>query len=108
MASGDTTLEKNKELKVTDPQRNIQATDLHCMKHCDACKYDDCIEEATGFCVSCTEYLCQTCCRDHRKNKLTRNHSILKDGEMPEDVELFRKLNELTKCMIHPENDIAY
>jgi len=108
MASGETTSGNNKELTVEDPQRNVQATDLHCMKHCDACKYDDCIEEAVGFCVSCTEYLCQTCCRDHRKNKLTRNHSLLKDEEMPEDVELFRKLNELTKCTIHPENDIAY
>ena len=110
MASGETKIEKNKESteEEEDCHRNKQQTALHNIKHCDACKYDDTIEEATGFCVSCTEYLCQTCCRGHRKNKLTRNHTLLKDEEMPEDVELFRKLNELTKCTIHPENDIAY
>ncbi|WAR05354.1 hypothetical protein MAR_020723 [Mya arenaria] len=53
---------------------------------CEACQYDDSFEEATGFCVTCSEYLCQTCCRDHKRNKVTRIHSLLKNDDIPSDI----------------------
>ena len=76
--------------------------------HCDACKFDDALVEATSFCVSCTEYLCRMCCHDHKRNKATRSHTLLKNEEMPTDIEPFKKLHKLTRCATHPEHEIAY
>ncbi|XP_052806322.1 uncharacterized protein LOC128235549 [Mya arenaria] len=75
---------------------------------CEACKYDDSFEEATGFCVTCSEYLCQTCCRDHKRNKVTREHSLLKNDDIPADITPFKTIKQLSTCDIHPDNDIAY
>ncbi|XP_052806469.1 uncharacterized protein LOC128235707 [Mya arenaria] len=75
---------------------------------CEACQYDDSFEEATGFCVACSEYLCQTCCRDHKRNKVTREHSLLKNNDIPADISPFKTIKQLSTCDIHPDNDIAY
>jgi len=76
--------------------------------YCDACKFDDALVEATCFCVSCIEYLCQMCCRDHKRNKATRSHTLLENEKMPTDIEPFQRLHKMTKCEIHPEYEIAY
>lgn len=74
---------------------------------CDPCLFDDTNEEAVGFCVICVEYLCQGCCRDHKKSKNTRNHNILKD-KLPADTSLFRLMKEMTSCSEHPDMPISH
>ncbi|XP_052806467.1 uncharacterized protein LOC128235704 [Mya arenaria] len=75
---------------------------------CEPCQYDESFEEATGFCVTCSEYLCQTCCRDHKRNKVTRIHSLLKNDDIPADITPFTTIKKLSTCKIHPNIDIAY
>ncbi|XP_052806468.1 E3 ubiquitin-protein ligase TRIM71-like [Mya arenaria] len=90
-----------------------KCNDIVCTKKkepifCEACQYDESFEEATGFCVTCAEYLCQTCCRDHKRNKVTRTHSLLKNDDIPVDITPFTTIKQLSTCEIHPDNDIAY
>jgi len=91
-----------------DVHDEIKESDLHCVKYCDACKYDGSHEEATGFCVQCAEYLCELCFRGHRKNKTTRKHTLLNQDEMPANKDTFETINKLTKCNVHPHHDYAY
>ncbi|XP_052785247.1 uncharacterized protein LOC128220762 [Mya arenaria] len=92
----------------TPDEDTVETVNVEKKRFCDACKYDDLLETASGFCITCTEYLCQNCCRDHKKNKLTREHNMLKDGIMPKDVSPFRAIRDLLKCKTHPENEVAY
>ncbi|XP_052803330.1 uncharacterized protein LOC128233613 [Mya arenaria] len=104
----------------TNRQDNVQCLETsmenkenkcHPMKgpiFCEPCQYDESFEEVTGFCVTCSEYLCQTCCRDHKRNKVTRIHSLLKNAEIPADITPFTTIKQLSTCKIHPDNDIAY
>ncbi|XP_052782625.1 uncharacterized protein LOC128218901 [Mya arenaria] len=99
---------KNSDEEHSESLNTLETVAVEKPKFCDACKYDDLLEIASGFCITCTEYLCQNCCRDHKKNKLTREHKMLKDGNMPKDASPFRAIRDLLKCKIHPENDVAY
>jgi len=76
--------------------------------YCDACKFDDSLVEAKGFCVSCTEYLCQMCCRDHKRIKATRSHTLLENDEMPFDKGPFQRLHKLTRCETYQDHELAY
>ncbi|XP_052778559.1 E3 ubiquitin-protein ligase TRIM71-like [Mya arenaria] len=77
-------------------------------KLCDPCRFDETEEKATGFCLDCVEYLCSACSRDHRKNKITRTHTILKDEDMPSDVSTFASMKTMTKCKVHPDRTVEY
>ncbi|KAH3807240.1 hypothetical protein DPMN_135575 [Dreissena polymorpha] len=90
-----------------------QAIDASCstsIKHqqCQPCSFDDEEREASGFCVNCLEYICNDCSRDQRRNKITRDHVVLKGDEMPEDSTQFAKIKNLMKCPLHAENDISF
>jgi len=76
--------------------------------HCDPCKYDGTEEDATGFCVACTDYLCQNCQRDHKKNKLTRNHTLLLDDNIPKDSAAFRAIKDHMMCSKHPGYELSF
>ncbi|KAH3807216.1 uncharacterized protein LOC127835027 [Dreissena polymorpha] len=77
-------------------------------KMCQPCGCDEINEEAVGFCVVCAEYLCRGCIRDHKRNKITRGHTMLQDQQMPVDTKAFVALRELMQCKLHPEQDVAY
>ena len=74
---------------------------------CNPCLFDDTEEPAVGFCVVCVEYLCQGCCRDHKKSKVTRDHKIIKDN-LPEDASVFRLVKEMTTCKEHPDVQVSH
>jgi len=76
--------------------------------YCDPCKYDGTVHDVTGFCVSCTEYLCQSCQRYHKKNKLTRSHKVLIDDNIPKDPAAFRAIKEHMECSRHPGNELRF
>jgi len=103
MATGGTTIYTSEVV-----HDDIQQRDLPVVKYCDSCRYDGTQEKASGFCVQCTEYLCELCFRVHGKNKTTRNHKLLKQDEMPADIDTFETINKLTKCDVHPHQDFVY
>ncbi|CAC5357655.1 unnamed protein product [Mytilus coruscus] len=43
---------------------------------CGPCKYNDKITEASHFCDTCEENLCEGCMSSHRSQKMARNHRI--------------------------------
>ena len=50
---------------------------------CDPCLIDDVNENAQFYCTNCDEFLCDTCTRNHRKYKASRQHQLLDRDEMP-------------------------
>ncbi|XP_045206020.1 uncharacterized protein LOC123558208 [Mercenaria mercenaria] len=85
---------------------NAQAVDDNILL-CNPCLYDDTEEGAVGFCVNCVEYLCQGCCRDHKKSKVTRHHKIIRDN-LPKDASIFRLVKEMTSCSDHPDVQVSH
>ena len=79
-----------------------------CKQACDPCSFDSETMPATAFCTECTEYLCKTCLRDHKKNKMTRNHQVLIDNEVPISKKPFERLKSLVCCKNHPEHEVEY
>ncbi|XP_062619403.1 probable E3 ubiquitin-protein ligase MID2 [Saccostrea cucullata] len=49
---------------------------------CDSCLRDNESENATGFCLSCTEYLCIMCTKYHKRHLLSRDHTICSMDEV--------------------------
>lgn len=77
-------------------------------KSCHPCLIDETDELASSFCVDCVEYLCSSCNRDHRKNKLTRGHRLLEELDMLRDPTPFSKMKELMLCSDHRTSEVAY
>ncbi|KAK3108212.1 hypothetical protein FSP39_003316 [Pinctada imbricata] len=62
-------------------------------KLCTACERENETESAFSWCVNCSEALCNTCDRYHRKTKATKNHKLvsidaLSTGEGTNDASL--------------------
>ncbi|KAH3719288.1 hypothetical protein DPMN_062119 [Dreissena polymorpha] len=68
---------------------------------CGPCMFDGSTVEPRYFCVDCLEYLCTECIRDHRRNKLLREHKILEEDEIPQDIQLFEEMKKLSYCNKH-------
>ncbi|KAH3719347.1 uncharacterized protein LOC127854991 [Dreissena polymorpha] len=73
---------------------------------CGPCLFDGNTVEPRYFCVDCLEYLCTDCIRDHRRNKLLREHKILEQDELPQDIELFEEMKKLSYCNKHTDVEI--
>ncbi|XP_052217178.1 uncharacterized protein LOC127835030 [Dreissena polymorpha] len=72
--------------------------------HCVPCMCNNESNSAEGFCIECTEYLCSNCCRDHMKNKITRQHVIVKQPDLPTNIEPYTVMKKLAQCEMHPDN----
>ncbi|XP_045157346.2 uncharacterized protein LOC123523764 [Mercenaria mercenaria] len=71
---------------LNDPPSSSSDSEIREM-FCEHCKRDDSIEDvptAEGFCSTCTEYICKTCVKYHRTNRI--GHKILDKKEMPKDL----------------------
>ncbi|XP_052785034.1 uncharacterized protein LOC128220607 [Mya arenaria] len=75
---------------------------------CKPCLFDNTKKEGDGFCVHCVEYLCNDCCREHRKNTGTRGHRVLKDENTPQDDGVYQEIKRLITCQTHPEKDVEF
>lgn len=83
---------------------NIDIEQLQCVP----CATDGDTERAEEYCIYCNEYICKNCAKDHRKNKMTRNHKLLCLKDVPINVKLFQELKELMSCSDHPCSKVAY
>ncbi|XP_045192593.2 uncharacterized protein LOC123548962 [Mercenaria mercenaria] len=75
---------------------------------CAPCKFEEKSSGATGFCVECSELLCESCSTEHNKFKTIRAHNILKGDRIPKDTGAVARLPLLMMCMVHTEKDLEY
>ncbi|KAK3108753.1 hypothetical protein FSP39_014829 [Pinctada imbricata] len=73
-------------------------------KLCTACERENETESAFSWCVNCSEALCNTCDRYHRKTKATKSHKLVNiDDHETNDIPL--KFADVF-CTEHPEKRI--
>lgn len=75
---------------------------------CAPCKFQEKSSPAHGFCLECSELLCETCCTEHIKFKTIRAHHILTGDKIPKDTGAIARLPLLMMCMVHTEKDLEY
>lgn len=65
-------------MKISKPVENSNLCDV-----CKANSIDECTKEipsATMYCIECQENLCEMCCKEHKRQKLSRNHQAVPFG----------------------------
>ncbi|KAL3891437.1 hypothetical protein ACJMK2_003700 [Sinanodonta woodiana] len=75
---------------------------------CDACNTEGTTVPAEGFCVVCKEAMCGDCLKVHRKQKISKDHTILSVEELDCNPEHVIKLAEGFTCLEHHGEDIKY
>lgn len=59
-----------------DVEEDPNDLDKFSVKICSACEEDGVIEIASGYCVECSDLLCESCTEAHGKTRVTKNHVI--------------------------------
>ncbi|KAL3891423.1 hypothetical protein ACJMK2_003685 [Sinanodonta woodiana] len=75
---------------------------------CDACNTEGTTAPAEGFCVVCKESMCGDCLKVHRKQKISKDHTILNVEELDCNPENVMKLAVGFTCPEHDGEDIKY
>ncbi|KAK3609434.1 hypothetical protein CHS0354_001365 [Potamilus streckersoni] len=75
---------------------------------CHACYTQGTTAPAEGFCVVCKEAMCGDCLKFHRKQTLSKDHTILNVEELECNPENVMKLAEGFTCLEHHGEDIKY
>ncbi|XP_052782126.1 uncharacterized protein LOC128218489 [Mya arenaria] len=77
--------------------------------YCQPCAEDGKKILPEAFCPVCKEFLCSTCARVHRNQKITKSHALQNKNIMPPS---FREESEDEKfietCQLHPKEFIKY
>ncbi|KAL3890910.1 hypothetical protein ACJMK2_003181 [Sinanodonta woodiana] len=71
---------------------------------CDACCSDGSSVTATGFCAVCEEAMCDNCLSVHRKQKMSKAHSILTMEELLNNPQNVMKFAEGFTCLDHEDD----
>ncbi|XP_063402415.1 E3 ubiquitin-protein ligase TRIM45-like [Mytilus trossulus] len=74
-------------------------------KLCDACSSESITQNAISWCTICEEAYCDTCERNHRKYKMTRNHKIVPIRDINEDSNI-SNIFAFVACDEHPDKTI--
>ncbi|KAL3891327.1 hypothetical protein ACJMK2_003589 [Sinanodonta woodiana] len=75
---------------------------------CDACSSDGSSVTATGFCAVCEEAMCDICLSVHRKQKVSKAHSILTMEELLSNPQNIMKFAEGFTCFDHENEDLKF
>ncbi|KAL3888251.1 hypothetical protein ACJMK2_000622 [Sinanodonta woodiana] len=75
---------------------------------CDACASDGSSVTATGFCAVCEEAMCDNCLSVHKKQKLSKTHSILTMDELLNNPQNVMKFAEGFTCPDHEDEDLKF
>ncbi|KAK3611274.1 hypothetical protein CHS0354_004923 [Potamilus streckersoni] len=75
---------------------------------CDACNSDGISVTATGFCAVCEEAMCDDCLNVHRKQKMTKTHTILTIEELLNNPQNVMKFAEGFSCFDHDGEDLKF
>ncbi|XP_056003402.1 tripartite motif-containing protein 45-like [Ostrea edulis] len=76
-------------------------------KLCDPCLRDNENENATGFCFSCTEYLCVVCTKHHRKHLPSKDHTVCQLNKM-KSGDIFPESGNIHSCLEHKKETIKF
>ena len=66
-------------------------------------KFEPCFAAGRGsfarcLCLNCFEFLCDGCQMNHKLFKQSKNHTVPKKDELPDDVSLLRRMHKLGLC----------
>ena len=76
------------------------ASDEICYNHtCDPCEYEGVKnKEAMTFCDDCKEFLCPTCTRSHKGQRMSRNHRLLNVSDLTHEQTAIKTDSDLILC----------
>ncbi|XP_052784519.1 uncharacterized protein LOC128220243 isoform X2 [Mya arenaria] len=92
------------------PGKKLQ-TDASALEtnHCQPCFQDGETLPAEAYCTFCKEFMCSNYTHVHRKQRITKSHTLLDKSSMPPTMQDFTIKEESTQpCDIHPEECIKY
>ncbi|XP_052811279.1 uncharacterized protein LOC128238961 [Mya arenaria] len=92
------------------PGRKLQA-DVSSLdvSYCQPCSQDGETIPPEAYCTVCKEFMCSTCTSVHKKQRITKLHTLLDKTKMPTTMRGFTTKDESTKpCDIHPDECIKY
>ena len=73
---------------------------------CDPCKTEDIDREAGHYCVECQEYLCDSCKQSHQKFKLSKNHDVLSESEVPKHASTEQQTSFTVYCSCNQNREV--
>ncbi|KAK3577179.1 hypothetical protein CHS0354_037518 [Potamilus streckersoni] len=77
-------------------------------RSCDSCLYDGSSVSATSYCTVCKEALCPTCEKMHKKNKASRDHTIVNIQDVFKDPNLAVNLSVSVSCTEHVSKEFEF
>ena len=66
---------------------------------CESCASN---AQATMYCETCADYICQTCVTNHQTMKVLKTHTVKPLSQNPEDILLNRAMKVTSLCSKHP------
>ena len=75
---------------------------------CVPCEIDGKQEPSSCYCLSCNEYLCRACQKDHKRFKITRKHTVIEEEQYPNNTEIFRDIACLKQCKEHSDQEVQF
>ncbi|KAL3886972.1 hypothetical protein ACJMK2_026928 [Sinanodonta woodiana] len=75
---------------------------------CSSCSSEARSSIATGLCVECIEYLCESCINDHRKVRAVKSHRVWSLDDMSNVHDVIKHMTESYNCTIHKDEQIEY
>ena len=88
-------------MESVDGARSLHvASDEICYTHtCDPCEYGGIRnKEALTFCDDCKEFLCPTCTRSHKGQRMSRNHRLLNVSDLTHEQTAINTDSDLILC----------
>ncbi|XP_052784509.1 uncharacterized protein LOC128220241 isoform X2 [Mya arenaria] len=77
--------------------------------YCQPCSQDGETLPAEAYCTVCKEFMCSNCTSVHKKQRMSKSHTLLEKSNMPTTMQDFTIKEESTQpCDIHPEERIKY
>ncbi|XP_060556510.1 uncharacterized protein LOC132717123 [Ruditapes philippinarum] len=76
--------------------------------NCEPCLFENIEKEASTFCTDCSEHLCASCAREHRKNKLSRNHKLFEGEDISDKFTTIAAMNRMMNCPDHLDTAVTY
>ncbi|XP_060556531.1 E3 ubiquitin-protein ligase TRIM56-like isoform X2 [Ruditapes philippinarum] len=75
---------------------------------CEPCLFENIEKEASTFCMDCSEHLCASCAREHRKNKLSRDHKLFEGEDISDKFTTIAIMKKMMHCPDHPDTVVMY
>ncbi|KAK3611281.1 hypothetical protein CHS0354_004930 [Potamilus streckersoni] len=75
---------------------------------CDACNSEGISVTAEGFCAVCQEAMCGDCLKVHKKQKVSKNHTIITMEELSSNRQNIMKIAEGFTCSEHDSEYVQF